>query len=103
MNRFKLSGYVDVPQKDNDKLLVALNIEPVSVCVDVSGDAWRLYKSGYVTQCGGTNLNHGVLIVGAGHNNDQNLNFWKIKNSWTTTWGEKGYIRIQRDTGKSSG
>ena len=32
-NRFKLAGYVDVPQNDNDALLVALNIEPVSVAV----------------------------------------------------------------------
>ena len=32
-NRFKLTGYVDVPEQDNDQLLVALNIEPVSVAV----------------------------------------------------------------------
>jgi hypothetical protein len=34
LNRFKLTGYVDVPQQDNDQLLVALNIEPVSVAVE---------------------------------------------------------------------
>jgi hypothetical protein len=33
LNRFKLTGYVDVPEQDNDQLLVALNIEPVSVAV----------------------------------------------------------------------
>ena len=33
-NRFNLTGYVDVPKQDNDQLLVALNIEPVSVAVE---------------------------------------------------------------------
>jgi C1A family cysteine protease len=42
-----------------------------------------------LTICG-RNINHGVLVVGATDG------YWKIKNSWGTSWGENGYIRIGR-------
>jgi C1A family cysteine protease len=81
----KISGFVDVPGCDN--LLNALSARPVSVAVDAS--VWSQYKSGILSNCG-TAVNHGVLLVGF---NDQ---FWKIKNSWGTSWGESGFIRITR-------
>jgi hypothetical protein len=49
---------------------------------------WQLYKSGVFNNCG-TNLNRHVALVGIVGNNT-----WKIKNSWGTTWGESGYIRL---------
>jgi len=78
MNRFKLKGYVDVPEYDNDQLLVALNIEPVSVAVDAS--TWSSYQKGVITSNCGTDLNHGVLLVGAGFDSSSFVHIWKIKN-----------------------
>ena len=82
---FKISGFTDI--KDCNTLATALTGRPISVAVDASN--WSTYKSGVFNNCG-TRLNHGVLLVGA---TDQD---WKIKNSWGTSWGESGFIRLAR-------
>ncbi len=64
---------------------MAISSRPISVAVDASD--WSTYSSGVFNECD-SSLNHGVLLVGS---NDQ---YWKIKNSWGTSWGESGYIRL---------
>ena len=82
---YKLSSYTDVAGCDN--LLNALAARPISVAVDAS--VWSPYRGGVLSNCG-TNVNHGVLLVGA---TDA---YWKIKNSWGASWGESGFIRLGR-------
>merc|ERR1712080_772077 len=38
----------------------------------------------------GTSINHAVACVGY----DTNQNYWIVRNSWGTSWGESGYIRM---------
>jgi len=71
---------------DTNALKSALNASPVSVCVDASN--WGAYKSGVFSNCG-KNLNHAVLAVGYADDGS-----WLVKNSWGTSWGEQGYIRL---------
>ena len=37
-----------------------------------------------------------VTITGWGTDNIHNVDYWIIKNSWDTHWGEGGYIRLMR-------
>ena len=90
-----LSGHVDVKSGDEEELKAAVQMTPVSVAIEADKSVFQLYKSGVLTdESCGTNLDHGVLVVGYG--TDGTLDYWKVKNSWGKSWGEQGYIRLQR-------
>merc|ERR1712057_143562 len=80
-------------------MIAALNQQPVSIAVDAQ--KFQLYQSGVLSGPCGTQLDHGVLAVGYGV--DGGKKYWKVKNSWGATWGDKGYIRLARDMGKKQG
>lgn len=69
---------------------------PVAVALDASYLA--SYASGIYTdtRCSADGLNHGALIVGYGTEDDQD--YWIIKNSWGSLWGEQGYFKLLRGT-----
>jgi cathepsin H len=70
---------------------------PVSIAYEVVSD-FRDYKSGvyHSTLCNNTaeDVNHAVLAVGYG--TEGGLDYWLVKNSWGTSWGDNGYFKIQR-------
>jgi len=68
----------------------AINVGPVGVAVDASG-GFQSYHSGVFTGPCGTQLNHAILAVGF---NSSPSKYWIVKNSWGTTWGNKGYIHM---------
>jgi len=63
----------------------ALSSRPLGVAVNAEG--WSHYSSGIFSACG-SSLNHAVQLVGI------SASYWKIKNSWGTSWGEHGFIRL---------
>jgi len=91
----KIHSYVDVQPNNDTALMFAVAQQPVSVAVEADGLDWQFYFGGVVTDSCGTNLDHGVLVVGYG-NDTQAGPYWKVKNSWGQTWGEDGYIRLGR-------
>mmetsp|Transcript_8458 Transcript_8458/g.12912 ORF Transcript_8458/g.12912 Transcript_8458/m.12912 type:complete len:82 (-) Transcript_8458:38-283(-) len=70
---------------------------PVSVAVEADKDPFVFYSSGILnTKDCGTILNHGVLAVGFG--TEDGTNYVLVKNSWGTSWGMKGYIKLASGT-----
>jgi len=89
-----VSTYTNVKANSVADLKAALNIAPVSVSIEADKPCFSAYKSGVFnnTSCG-TSLDHAVLAVGYGTDATAG-DYWIVKNSWGTTWGEEGYIRI---------
>jgi C1A family cysteine protease len=88
-------SFTDVAKNSDSALMTALALQPVSVAIQANQPAFQLYKSGVLTGTCGTNLDHGVLAVGYGKWTD-GTDYYKVKNSWGTSWGMSGYILIQR-------
>lgn len=92
-------GAVDIPQGDEAKLAEALaTVGPVSVAIDASQESFQFYSKGvYFDQnCSSEQLDHGVLAVGFG-TDENGQDYWLVKNSWGTTWGDQGYIKMARN------
>lgn len=96
-----ISGYVLVPPNNEMSLQAAAAKQPVSVAIEASGYPFQLYSGGVFSGQCGTNLDHGVTVVGYGASDGQN--YWLVKNSWGTGWGESGYIRIKRSVTDKEG
>ena len=79
------------------QLTYAVAQQPVSVAIDAESRSFQLYISGvYNDPSCGTTLNHGVLVIGYGTENSKD--YWLVKNSWSTSWGDKGFIKLARNS-----
>jgi len=97
----EIQGCKDVPAADQVALREAVAIQgPVSIAIEADSMVFQSYSSGVITgvKCG-TNLNHGVLIVGYGV--EKGIAYWLVKNSWGTSWGDNGYVKIERTDSRS--
>ena len=91
-------SFTDVATGSVTALQSAVSQQPVSIAIQANQVAFQSYSSGVLTGRCGNRLDHGVLLVGYGTDAATGLDFWKVKNSWGTSWGEAGYIRIQRSS-----
>jgi len=93
----KISSFKDIPDGDEKSLLAALAQGPVSVAIEADQESFQFYSTGVFDGECGTNLDHGVLAVGYG-TDEEGKDFYIVKNSWGDTWGEQGYIKLVRNS-----
>jgi cathepsin F len=71
---------------ENGPLAIAINATPLQFYF------WGIFNPWFEWLCSPQQLNHGVLLVGYGV--EGNTPYWIVKNSWGSSWGEKGFFRI---------
>lgn len=83
-------------------LEAAVAQQPVAVAIEADQSVYQHYTGGVLTDdaCG-SKLDHGVLVVGYGV--DDGKKYWKVKNSWGSSWGEQGFIRIEKGSAAKGG
>lgn len=92
-----VTAYASVGQTEGD-LEAAVAQQPVSVAIEADTDVFQHYTGGVLAadSCG-QKLDHAVLAVGYGvEKSGTELKYWRVKNSWATTWGENGFVRLLR-------
>jgi len=90
----RITAFVDVLPSSDEAMMSALAKQPVSIAIEADQKEFQLYKSGVFTGTCGTNLDHGVLAVGYG--TLSGVDYYKVKNSWSASWGQDGYILLGR-------
>jgi len=89
----RISGYTDVASNSQSAMQSAVAQQPVSIAIEADQSVFQLYSGGVMDSAScGTNLDHGVLVVG--YDTSGSSPYWKVKNSWGSSWGEDGYIRL---------
>merc|ERR1712232_1401938 len=90
----EVSTYKNVVKDNVDQMKAAVAQQPVSVSIEADKAVFQQYKSGIFdsAECG-TKLDHAVLVAGYGSENG--TDYWIMKNSWGTVWGEEGYMQLE--------
>merc|ERR1712168_663363 len=88
------TGYQSIGSTESALQEAVGNEGPVSICLAASADCFHHYSGGILDDdsCGHS-VNHAVAAVGY----DVAQNYWIVRNSWGTSWGEAGYVRIVKN------
>ena len=94
----KVTSSIAVKPKSDIDMVNALSQHPVSIAIEADQREFQLYSSGIFNSLNcGQNLDHGVLLVG------YSPDYYIMKNSWGTSWGESGYMKMARGSQYNNG
>jgi C1A family cysteine protease len=92
-----VTGAAFVTPKSPSALFAAVYQQPVAIIVEADQSAFQLYTSGIITTGCGVALDHAITAVG------YTPDYFIVKNSWGTSWGQEGYVWISSSTDYNSG
>lgn len=96
-NSYFIRSYYAFNGNSCSTLTSLLKVRPVIVSLDGTNKYWQFYSSGILDYCGSSNtLNHGVQVI-AIYSFPNGTNYYVIKNSWGSGWGEQGKMRLDRN------
>eukprot|EP01135_Chromosphaera_perkinsii_P010844 Nk52_evm1s2256 gene=Nk52_evmTU1s2256 len=84
----KATGHVDLPQSEESLYDALANVGVVSIAMAVDR-AFQFYSGGIYNGPCAASLNHAIIAVG--YRKDE---YFVIKNSWGSSWGEDGYAKM---------
>jgi len=91
-----IDGYVNIRKGSEKDMANAAGMRPISAAIDAHHRPFKLYRSGvFSLDACTTHLTHGLLIVGYGTKDEKK--YWKVKNSWGTSWGDGGFGLVVRN------
>ena len=95
-----------ITKGDEEELKSAVaNMGPVAIAIDANHTSFQFYHTGVYNepQCSNEVLDHAVLAVGYGIDEETGQDYWLVKNSWGTYWGDQGYIKMRRNNNNACG
>ncbi len=87
-----ISTYIDLRGLGDEGLIKGLNVGPVTVAVQSNSRGFMFYRSGVINGQCGRSLDHAITAVGYGRDEALGMDYYLVKNSWGTGWGEDGYV-----------
>ena len=92
-----ITAHSCVDSMNETALLRAVTAQPVAVAVEADQPVFQHYSGGIIddARCG-SNLDHAVLIIGYGTDPASHVDYWIVKNSWSSRWGQGGYALMRR-------
>jgi len=90
----KCTSWANVTADSPTAMKTALNTTPLAVAIQADQFCFQHYTTGVFTNTAcGVSLDHATNVVGWG--TEDGMDYWLMRNSWGTSWGMEGYIKIE--------
>ena len=95
-----IDGFITLPLNNYTIMMNAVaKLGPIVISVAAQG--WGLYAGGVFhhdfSNSQDADINHAVVLMGYGTDEQTGEGYWLVRNSWGPRWGEAGYIRLYRE------
>ena len=97
-----IASYGLVPENCDEATLRQYLVQKGPIAITCDASSWSFYSSGVLSYSScGADIDHAILLVGYGTDRLHG-DYWSVKNSWGSSWGESGYIRLARTDGNAT-